>query len=313
MIWPGGGIPGTGKPGYVAIIFGGSPLDSLPDLTIWSPNWEPGDPNGFGRHIWPLGDINRDGFDDFAVGGDYWPYLFLGGDPFDTIPVILGDTNDLTTKGKIVSVVGDINDDGWDDIGVGFPAYALGWGLVNVYYGYRNIDLTPDLTFFGSEAWPVAGYDYGNYLGPAGDFNGDGVDDLVICSEANFSGVPDNGNVYVYAGDSNLPTPADEIRDDNVLPQAYNILKQNYPNPFNDKTTIRYDLWGNYERSVELVIYNLLGERVRTVISGRQRGGQHVADWNGTDDKGNAAPSGIYFYVLNADNQRIVKKMLFLK
>jgi hypothetical protein len=282
---------------------------------IWSPGWQPGDPHTFGEDIHALGDINRDGFDDFVVCGQVlWPHLFLGGNPFDTVPMIIGDTTDPSTKGTEVANVGDLNADGWDDIAVGYVSFDLGSGVVHVYYGYRYLELTEaDLTFYHWDVWPIAGHHFGEYVGPAGDFNGDGVDDLVITSEQYFSGEPDDGNVYVYAGDDSLPTPADEADDDPSVPSGFNILEQNYPNPFNNRTTIRYNLVGHMGREVELAVYNLLGQRVTVLKQIIESGGNHTAAWDGRDSSGESVPSGVYFYVLKADGETQCRKMLLLK
>ena len=72
---------------YFAIILGKIPLDSTPDIIIGTPFLWHDKPEDFGEVIEPLGDINKDGYDDFAVGSSVlWPCIFYGGDPFDTIP-----------------------------------------------------------------------------------------------------------------------------------------------------------------------------------------------------------------------------------
>jgi hypothetical protein len=89
-------------------------------------------------------------------------------------------------------------------------------------------------------------------------------------------------------------------------------LEQNFPNPFNPSTTIRYAL--PFESSVKIIVYNLLGQVVRQVISEVQKAGYHEVNFNA----GNLA-SGIYFYsvVANSTTNRQdftgVKKMLLLK
>jgi len=300
-------------PGYVAVMYGRIPLDSVPDHVIWSP-YTGSQADDFGRRLYALGDVNKDGYADFAVtGGNIWPCLFFGGEPFDTIPLILGDTTDTDTFGETVANVGDINNDGWDDIAVGLPSLDLGDGAVYVYLGYREMDGGIDLTLHHDDVWPVVGYLFGQNLGPAGDFNGDGVDDLVVTSMGSIHYPSAKGNVYVFAGDPDLPTDADEIWEEENLPTEYNILQQNYPNPFNSSTAIEYELPGISEREVELSIYNILGQKIRTLKKCRKYGGMHVAYWDGTDQAGRAVPSGVYFYSLNSGKLRVCKKLLLLK
>jgi hypothetical protein len=296
---------------YLGIIFGSIPLDTLPDLIISTPFKSHYDPGSFGETILPLGDINKDGFDDFVVGGQtVWPCIFYGGDPFDTIPRILGDTLVNFSRGDRIANIGDINHDGWDDIGVGFPAYNFGDGLVHIYFGAYQMDTEADLTILPGHVSPSPAGHFGESVGPAGDFNGDGVDDVIISSSQWLMGGA--GNVYVLAGDPDLPTPAED-EPDIPIPENHDILKQNYPNPFNNRTIIEYYLHGISEREVAIDIYNILGQKTRTLYDGVQSGGGHTIYWDGRDDYNNDVPSGIYFYQLQSGYEIISKKMLYLK
>jgi hypothetical protein len=88
-------------------------------------------------------------------------------------------------------------------------------------------------------------------------------------------------------------------------------LNQNYPNPFNPSTQISFVL--PTESKVELTIYDLLGRRVKRLISGRLEAGYHAATWDGTDEQGAAATSGVYFYLLKAGDFSHSRKMLLMK
>lgn len=77
------------------------------------------------------------------------------------------------------------------------------------------------------------------------------------------------------------------------------VLEPNHPNPFNASTEIRYSLPG--EQRVELSVYDLLGRRVRTLADATQHAGWHVARWDGLDESGQAAASGLYIYALRAE------------
>lgn len=88
-------------------------------------------------------------------------------------------------------------------------------------------------------------------------------------------------------------------------------LKQNYPNPFNPSTKIEYDL--NQLSNVELTVFSITGEKLKTLVNEMQPAGNYELTWNGTDDYNNKLPTGIYFYELKAGNQNFVKKMLILK
>lgn len=88
-------------------------------------------------------------------------------------------------------------------------------------------------------------------------------------------------------------------------------LNQNYPNPFNPTTTIEYQIakQGNYAVN----IYNVLGQRIRTLVNGVQTSGAHKITWDGKDDFGKQVSAGIYFYRLKGEKISITKKMLLVK
>ncbi|MFQ5570998.1 MAG: PQQ-binding-like beta-propeller repeat protein [Rhodothermales bacterium] len=95
-----------------------------------------------------------------------------------------------------------------------------------------------------------------------------------------------------------------------LVPVEY-VLEQNYPNPFNPETVIRYGL--NRRSRVELDIYNVLGQRVRTLVAAEQPGGRYEVVWDGRDDGGRAVASGLYIYQLRADAFTTSRKMLLLR
>jgi hypothetical protein len=104
-----------------------------------------------------------------------------------------------------------------------------------------------------------------------------------------------------------LPAPV-QIQ---TRPEAY-ALGNNYPNPFNPATTIKYAL--PEAASVQLEVYNVVGQVVRTLVAGQQAAGRYVIQWDATNDHGQSLSSGIYFYRLQAGGEFLeVKKMLLLK
>ena len=299
-------------PGRMSIIFGSIPLDTLPDITFWDP-WQGTNGEDFGLELEPLGDINDDGFDDFAVGGvSMWPCIYYGGNPFDTIPVILDGTSEGLSRGNRIANIGDINGDGRDDIGVGAPFSSMECGKVYIYTGsWDIIDTHVDLKLESYDAYPYCDLHFGESVGSAGDFNGDGIGDVAVSGQLYASG--GITYVFVYAGDRSIQTTAADDQIDRDLPPMSSVLYQNYPNPFNSETIIRYSLAGRHDREVSLNIYNLLGEKVRTLKQGFEGGGVHSAKWDGTDDNGAVVSTGIYFSVFKSDGQATSKKMLLLK
>jgi protocatechuate 3,4-dioxygenase beta subunit len=94
------------------------------------------------------------------------------------------------------------------------------------------------------------------------------------------------------------------------VPADY-ALAQNYPNPFNPTTTISYSL--PEAGKVRLLIYNLRGELVRTLVDGHQSASSYQIVWNGEDRLGQIVPSGIYLYRLQAGNFSQIRRMVLLK
>ena len=86
----------------------------------------------------------------------------------------------------------------------------------------------------------------------------------------------------------------------------------NYPNPFNPTTTIQYAL--PTATDVELTVYNVVGQAVRTLVAEHQRTGHYTVEWDATNDSGHSVSAGLYFYRLQAGGQFLaVEKMLLLK
>jgi len=88
-------------------------------------------------------------------------------------------------------------------------------------------------------------------------------------------------------------------------------LIDNYPNPFNPTTNISFSL--PVEQEIELVVYNMKGQIVRTLVHGQFASGENSVTWDGKDYNGKNVGSGLYFYKLLTSNQVISKKMLLLK
>ncbi|HMA62843.1 MAG TPA: T9SS type A sorting domain-containing protein [bacterium] len=103
-----------------------------------------------------------------------------------------------------------------------------------------------------------------------------------------------------------------EVAIDNNENIAYSYkLKQNYPNPFNPTTHVAFQI--PEPKRVNISIYNILGQKVRTLTSRKYSTGSHILIWNGKNDNGATVPSGAYFMRMEAGNFTQVKKMLFLK
>ena len=100
------------------------------------------------------------------------------------------------------------------------------------------------------------------------------------------------------------------IADKGFTPNRYELY-QNYPNPFNPSTMIEYIL--PEASHVKIEIYNLAGQKIKTLIDSYLNAGRYTVQWNGTDDNGTRVASGVYIYRLIAGNNTIARKMILLK
>jgi len=90
-------------------------------------------------------------------------------------------------------------------------------------------------------------------------------------------------------------------------------LNQNYPNPFNPSTTISFTLSATRYTVVKLEVYNMLGQKVKTLFNGVLNAGSYSFQWNGQNDFARPVASGIYFYRLQADQKAQIKQMVLMK
>lgn len=92
-----------------------------------------------------------------------------------------------------------------------------------------------------------------------------------------------------------------------LLPEGFK-MQQNYPNPFVDQTTIEYAL--PQAEFVTIEIFNVLGQRVRTLVRDEQDAGYHRISWDGMSDAGDAVASGMYLYVFTSPSHRATERLV---
>jgi len=98
--------------------------------------------------------------------------------------------------------------------------------------------------------------------------------------------------------------------DPYLTPQV-NRLEQNYPNPFRQNTTILYET--KKEGKINLSIYNLRGQLIRTLEEGYISSGKHSIDWDGKDSRGRTVANGIYLCRLKTPETTLTRRMLLCK
>lgn len=150
-----------------------------------------------------------------------------------------------------------------------------------------------------------------------------------IWSSGDFVPTVDSGHSIEYDGDGNAsgdwfdqenPTLGEENdfatsieTTDEGVPVDFN-LAQNYPNPFNPSTTIHYTIPQDVNfTQVRLEIFNVLGQKVRTLVEQELSAGSYTVVWNGKNDFGKSVPSGFYIYRLQAGEFSAMKKMVLMQ
>jgi hypothetical protein len=117
-----------------------------------------------------------------------------------------------------------------------------------------------------------------------------------------------NGNPIALA-----PQGADiivAVKKEQAKPERF-ALMQNYPNPFNPETTIEFAL--PQPAHVKLEIYNLLGQRISTLVDQRLDAGVTAVKWNGRDDAGRQMPSGVYLYRIEAGSFTAIRRLVMMR
>ncbi len=115
-------------------------------------------------------------------------------------------------------------------------------------------------------------------------------------------------NVTVY-----FNTEPNSIRDDPAHVPKKHVLYSNYPDPFNPETNLKYDLAKSAH--VRIVVYNSLGQRVKTIVNRVQPMGQHTVKWDGTNNYGHSVSPGMYVarMIVKDNNQMLKEKMILTK
>lgn len=144
------------------------------------------------------------------------------------------------------------------------------------------------------------------------DSDGDGFSNGVELQDSlgawtNGSANPGNSSLVTHPGDATDYPTTSAISD---LPTLFE-LKNNYPNPFNPITIIPFDLASSAD--VTLVIYDLHGNKVRSLVNSTFSAGSYTTSWNGRNDEGIQLGSGIYFYRFTAGDFTATKQMLMMK
>ena len=168
--------------GKVFLYYGGETIDTIPVAEFY----EPWIQDGFGGVIEKVGDLNKDGYEDFTVSSVYnwtnelgYVYLFWGGDTisFDrSLTLTSGSLGDFF--GVSVANIGDINNDNYEDMAIGAPSGVAGndTSKVYIFYGGNFMDTDFDTILTANNV----GYEFGKSIKKIGNLNGDEIVDFCI-------------------------------------------------------------------------------------------------------------------------------------
>ncbi|MEA2095454.1 MAG: right-handed parallel beta-helix repeat-containing protein [Candidatus Cloacimonadota bacterium] len=115
-----------------------------------------------------------------------------------------------------------------------------------------------------------------------------------------------------YGGPNAFAWNPVSVEDNSIVTPTRSQLYQNYPNPFNPTTTISFSVTQNSD-FVTLSVYNIKGQKVKTLVKEIKDSGYYQAVWDGTDNNKKQVASGVYFYRLSTGEKTLNKKMLLLK
>jgi hypothetical protein len=189
------------------------------------------------------------------------------------------------------------------------PSPPAGW---NVGSTPQYWDISTNVSFSGS-VHVFLYYNPGNIPGPENTLrllhfeNGTWVD---ITDTADLAGNRIGGTVTSLSPFVLAARPGATGVGDEPTPTTF-ALRPNIPNPFNPVTTIEYDV--PHAALVTIDVLSVAGARVRTLVKERRAPGRYDVQWDGEDDRGARAASGVYFYRMSAGSFVKTRKMVLLK
>jgi len=211
---------------------------------------------------------------------------------YNSLPYLSGWFND--------SQFGLLDDDEYPDL-----------FMIKVLFGEPHYDIlltnNGDGTFIDTSSLLPANLDF-SVSCALFDHQNDNDIDILIANTG--STVGEVGQNVLYHNTLN-PT---SIEENYIVTPDVLKLSQNYPNPFNPSTTISFNLCAEHAEDASLIIYNIKGQKVKTLTNDQYEKGNHSVIWNGDDESGESVSSGIYLYKLKVNGKtEAVKKCLLLK
>ena len=230
-------------------------------------------------------------------GGATWNEATISGDPYDLSAKDFEDA--FKIDGSTAYAVGDKNIQKTTDKGATWN--YLDHGVAGIDSTFYTVAFEGDVGYVASFSGEIMKTEDG---GASWEVDSTFVGDLFFYSAA----FADSGKATLGTSDGTIV--GDDVtldaREDRAETPAEFSLAQNYPNPFNPTTTIRFSL--DRASDVSVVLYDMLGRRVRTIFEGRADAGEHAFRLDAT-----GLASGTYLYRLSANGTTLTKKALLLK
>jgi hypothetical protein len=272
----------------------GYPKDWGPWLKVNQEKWEKINPYGSGKY-----------FPDSALGtpgGDRSKYFLLSNGEIDFDQILTDTLPKLDTS--------------WIPADIRYSReFVQSGGDMRFLYSFGPFDLGPGNTIFAAVAL-VAGEDF--HVDPYNRRENLPNNPYVYYENLDFSDLVYNAQLALEAYQSFVKNKPEK----QTLPVNF-CLKQNYPNPFNAGTTIPFTIPSPPVNSSQFMvhrpinttldIYNILGQKVRTLVDEAKLPGEYEVRWYGKDEKGNFVASGIYFYRIKAGDFHESKKLILIR
>lgn len=253
---------------------------------------------------------------------DFITYMPNRGEPFyNYVAPTLVDSNAYTTPQQYTSefmVTGHYDQWNFVDGGHGF-----GWSIDNIHpgapggllgesqqgYNLLTWDASPDADFQYFELLRSETDDFSTAAPLAQLVGTSYTDDDIVTDQEYFymlKAVDANGN----ESEGSIARSVVSVDGMEQLPEEFS-LSQNYPNPFNPTTVIAFAI--PEASDVSLEIYNIRGQKVRTLLNGHVSAGFYSSYWNGLNDQGRGVASGTYIYLMKTSDHTFSKKMVYMK